>query len=375
MAWRVADSLNVLLGQLNAAAPGRSKVSDGSIGDAAHRSRTSDHNPWIQDGGVGVVSARDFTHDPGAGADMASFTEGLRLSRDRRIKYVIHDRRIFAGDSGISPWVWRPYSGSNPHTVHAHVSVRSQDYLYDDTSAWSVLPATEDEDMSEVVEGIQRAIAGAGGDPGPVDGIWGPKTEGALTAALASAPADAKLAVLLRKAPLTIRAGEWTRIPMDTFYGGDRSLFRDGYITGAPGYWMWATYLRFAKQEAGQAMVRFVRDIGGEHDFTGTVDWNFTPGKDYKAHVWPFDPVDGKPTGVEVWSSEPVTLEYAQFKAIRLSTQAAPAVQEPTLAPFTEANAVFLNDTASLLQAADARPTSLPNMLTTFRDVRRAYGG
>ena len=44
MAWRVARSLDVLLGQLNALAPERSKASDGSIGDAAHASRSSDHN-------------------------------------------------------------------------------------------------------------------------------------------------------------------------------------------------------------------------------------------------------------------------------------------------------------------------------------------
>lgn len=44
--------------------------------------------------------------------------------------------------------------------------------------------AQEDEDMSEVVEGIQRALTSAGGDPGPVDGVWGPRTEGALATAL-----------------------------------------------------------------------------------------------------------------------------------------------------------------------------------------------
>ncbi|MEO6089551.1 MAG: hypothetical protein ABIQ18_41235, partial [Umezawaea sp.] len=62
MDWRVANSLQTLLAQLNAAAPGRSKVSDGSIGDPNHQAEGSgsDHNPDA----AGVVCARDFTHDP-----------------------------------------------------------------------------------------------------------------------------------------------------------------------------------------------------------------------------------------------------------------------------------------------------------------------
>ena len=38
-AWRIAKSLDTLLAQLNALAPHRSKLSDGSIGDAAHATR------------------------------------------------------------------------------------------------------------------------------------------------------------------------------------------------------------------------------------------------------------------------------------------------------------------------------------------------
>ena len=82
VAWRVADSLGVLLKQINQLAPGRSKVSDGSIGDAAHQSRESDHNPWVLDPpGPNVVTARDFTHDPKNGADMAVVSEALRQSK------------------------------------------------------------------------------------------------------------------------------------------------------------------------------------------------------------------------------------------------------------------------------------------------------
>ena len=100
MNWRVAKSLDKLLMQINAKWPDRSKRDDGSIGDTAHSNRSSDHNPWVGDG---VVTARDFTHDPSNGFDSYAFAEYLRLQRDPRIKYVISNRKIFS--STESPWV------------------------------------------------------------------------------------------------------------------------------------------------------------------------------------------------------------------------------------------------------------------------------
>ena len=44
---------------------------------------------------------------------------------------------------------------------------------------------TEEEDVNELVTGIQQALATAGFDPGPVDGIWGPTTQAAFARALA----------------------------------------------------------------------------------------------------------------------------------------------------------------------------------------------
>ena len=93
--WRVAKSLEVLRDQVNSAHPGQRKDNDGTIGDAAHQTRTSDHNPWVKDGAVGVVTALDITHDPAHGVDTYAMAETLRRSRDRRIKYVISNRHIF----------------------------------------------------------------------------------------------------------------------------------------------------------------------------------------------------------------------------------------------------------------------------------------
>lgn len=133
-AWRMAKSLDVLLNQFNAARSDRSKASDGGIGDAAHASRSSDHNPWY---GPGIVTARDFTHDPEHGMDIVQIAEELRASRDGRIKYVICNRRIMFGDDGPEPWVWREYHGTNPHAKHLHLSVVASPAC-DDTRPWQL---------------------------------------------------------------------------------------------------------------------------------------------------------------------------------------------------------------------------------------------
>lgn len=134
--WRVAKSLDRLLLQINAKWPTRRKSSDGSIGNAEHAARSSDHNPWVTDGDMGVVTARDFTHDPAHGFDSYAFAEHLRQTKDPRIKYVISNRHIFSSE--ISPWVWRAYNGSKPHDEHVHVSVSSSKPLYDSVKDWDI---------------------------------------------------------------------------------------------------------------------------------------------------------------------------------------------------------------------------------------------
>ena len=134
MSWYVAASLEQLLGEINASAPGRSKVSDGSIGDPAHSSRESDHNPCdCHD----AVCARDFTHDPAGGFDSYAFADWLRTRCDNghedRVSYIISNRRIA---SPQQDWTWRPYTGSNPHDHHVHVSVDHPSSLFDNPRAW-----------------------------------------------------------------------------------------------------------------------------------------------------------------------------------------------------------------------------------------------
>jgi hypothetical protein len=133
MSWRLAESLKTLRRQIDEAAPGRTKSSDGTIGDAAHASRSSDHNPWVKDGRTGVVTALDVTHDPRGGVDCEAIAAALRKSGDDRIKYIIWNRRIWNPDKAPD---WRSYAGANPHTKHLHLSVRPERARYDDAREW-----------------------------------------------------------------------------------------------------------------------------------------------------------------------------------------------------------------------------------------------
>jgi hypothetical protein len=164
--WRVAKSLDVLLDQWNTAHPDRSKASDGSIGDAAHQTRDSDHNPWVGPASDGkmIVTARDFTHDPEHGADADQLCADLVASRDPRIKYLIRNRRMCRSYSKVvdgrtyAPWEWSPYYGDSPHTKHAHLSVQSTQALYDSTRPWALGTPKEEISMADAAS-IERAIA------------------------------------------------------------------------------------------------------------------------------------------------------------------------------------------------------------------------
>ena len=140
MSWRVAKSLEELRDGINRAHPNRSKASDGTIGDLDHQNTSSDHNPWVREGAMGVVTALDITHDPAHGCDCNAIVAALIASRDSRIKYVIWNRKMWRSyeKPGIPKWTPAPYSGSNPHDHHFHLSVQPEKALYDSTAAWSI---------------------------------------------------------------------------------------------------------------------------------------------------------------------------------------------------------------------------------------------
>lgn len=102
--------------------PTRDKRSDGWIGDTAHASRQSDHNPDA----AGIVRAIDIDSDLRATRpdEMARLVETLRddaKNGRRPITYIIYNAKIC---SSKNKWAWRPYDGPNPHLHHAHISFK-----------------------------------------------------------------------------------------------------------------------------------------------------------------------------------------------------------------------------------------------------------
>ncbi|MFC3998954.1 peptidoglycan-binding protein [Nocardiopsis sediminis] len=195
MDWRLARSLEVLRTEVNTIAPERSKKEDGTIGDAAHATRPSDHNP----NAAGVVCAMDLTNDPGAGADMDRLSVQLSTFNHPAVKYVIWNRRIWSKERASEGW--RPYTGANPHDLHMHVSVGvgpsgQSTGPYDDTSPWGIAAGsaqTGDGDMvglrqgdtGERVKFLQELLVKAGHSVGAagIDGDYGTATTNAVIAA------------------------------------------------------------------------------------------------------------------------------------------------------------------------------------------------
>lgn len=121
--WYVDQGLAVLISEWKKAHPGCTVY---TIGDASHQSRTSEHNPEPQGSAPGAdaneVDAADFMEGNGVtDAALDDLFEGLIRSRDPRILYVIRNRIIVS--SVTQPWVRRPYTGTDPHTNHVHLSV------------------------------------------------------------------------------------------------------------------------------------------------------------------------------------------------------------------------------------------------------------
>ena len=109
-----------LLRQANVIAPKRKKASDGLLPSAAHlkANPNSDHN---------TGHAVDLTHDPKNGINCKEIFE--QLKKDKRVKYLIYNRRIWIRGSGE-----KAYTGSNPHRTHLHISIRNG--YGSDVSAW-----------------------------------------------------------------------------------------------------------------------------------------------------------------------------------------------------------------------------------------------
>lgn len=153
--WYLAPSLQALFDQANATALNRSRASDGTLGDAAHSARTSDHNPKPDGHGGWVVDAADLTHDPAGGMDAHGWIRRRCEARDPRIKYAISNARIWTPTAG-----WVTYTGANPHRSHVHVSVKASDAARRDTSPWGFGGTPqEDDDMTDAERALLATAA------------------------------------------------------------------------------------------------------------------------------------------------------------------------------------------------------------------------
>ena len=124
--WHLAPSLAQLRREINTRWPNRDKASDGTIGDTAHSSRASDHNPNSR----GSVNAIDIDED---GIDAWGLVS--LLITDPRVYYVIYEGRIWQRKYGFKP---RPYTGINAHRKHVHVSIIQSVTAEQNTAPWGV---------------------------------------------------------------------------------------------------------------------------------------------------------------------------------------------------------------------------------------------
>jgi len=110
VAKRATPAAIAVLRQATALKPKRNKVSDGLLPSAAHlaQSPDSDHNTGF---------AVDLTHDPAFGINCHEAYSHFKL--DNRVKYLIFKGKIWSPEKGE-----RPYTGSNPHNKHLHISIK-----------------------------------------------------------------------------------------------------------------------------------------------------------------------------------------------------------------------------------------------------------
>jgi hypothetical protein len=177
--------------------PRRDTASDGSIGDTAHKSRSSNHNrddatgsktPQSDSDGRPDIRAIDVD-DSGPwlnGADMNKATELIvgrcRSGVENRLVEVIYNRRAAYASNG---WKWIAYNGANAHTEHAHFGAKADTgRLENDRRPWGLVEKWGgDGDMlvkkGDTGEGVKywQYVLTDLGYPTTTDGIYGSSME------------------------------------------------------------------------------------------------------------------------------------------------------------------------------------------------------
>lgn len=130
MGWIKAAWIPPMFAAFNQIAPNRSKASDGTIGDTAHQSSASGHNPDDTPGSraeredsdsIAEVRAADVTTALNSATTMEMVIQSILATpaERNRLIYIIFNRRIWRKSNG---WQKETYTGSDPHDTHAHLS-------------------------------------------------------------------------------------------------------------------------------------------------------------------------------------------------------------------------------------------------------------
>lgn len=142
MACTPAPSCKAALSEALRKWPNRSVASDGICASPRHTQQNpnSDHE---------TGNAWDLTHDPAHGCDAHALVRAAVARHDKRIKYAISQGQIARSydKPGIPAWTWAPYTGSNRHDKHAHVSIVAS--ARDDISPWFTPPLGEVDELTE----------------------------------------------------------------------------------------------------------------------------------------------------------------------------------------------------------------------------------
>jgi hypothetical protein len=198
--WRLAKSLVRLTDEIKTEYPGTTVW---NIGDQAHQSGYSDHNP---NECCDVVCAIDVKSD--GGMDKGAFVRHLLANPHPNLRYVIYNRKIYQRKNNFAA---QDYNGVNAHTEHVHVSVGNgpdgrSTSGYDSTESWGIAdigepstpakpskPSTHTSTLGDKMPTLERGSKGravrilqgvlnAWGYKVSIDGIFGPQVEKAFRA-------------------------------------------------------------------------------------------------------------------------------------------------------------------------------------------------
>lgn len=183
-AWVVVPCLLQGRSEFNKVNPNRDKGADGTVGDSNHDSK-SDHTP---DEDSDVLREKDSDHKNEVHAlDVDStgpWPDGKRATDsgswfDRKVKALVEKQKalwfsatdkcwlqnvIWNGEiASLSwDWEWRDYTGSDPHTNHAHFSARYITSCEEDTRSWGVFEEDEVTE-AELIAAMQKWATSADG--------------------------------------------------------------------------------------------------------------------------------------------------------------------------------------------------------------------